>query len=226
GAAIMTANLFTRWFLPIALISAGLLLSAFVFFAKLPEPARVVTPQLMAALGATPGLAAIVFVSLRIAMRNVPASDASADLLVVWIVTFLFGLHAAILGAMIGMVPSLKAVVPTAVGVLLLGLGPVLGTLEPQNPLGIRTQGTLADPELWARTHRLAGWLIALAGILGLLGAQYAGRWALICGVGPAVFGLIVALGYGSQSPRKESDEETEVARRLAEESSVDATDS
>ncbi|MEL7369025.1 MAG: SdpI family protein [Myxococcota bacterium] len=222
----MSSNFLTRWLLPVLLIAASLLLSAFVYFAKLPISARTITPKLVTALGATPGLTVLVFIGLRVAMRKVPDTDRSADLLVLWIVTFLFGLHAAILGAVIGMVPSLKAIVPTAVGILLVGLGPVVGTLAPENPLGIRTASTLVDHDLWRRTHRLAGWLIALAGASALLGAQFAGRWALVCGVGPAVFALIVALGYGSQPPRKESDEEIVATHRLAEESSVDVTDS
>ncbi len=198
----MTSSALTRWALPVALIGSALLLSAFVFFAKLPEEVRVIDGKTGAAFLGTPGVALLIWLMLRGSAKASGQPDRSADLLIVWVLTFLFGVHAAILAAVIGMIPSLRSVIPSAVAILLLGLGPAIGTLAPGSPLGIRTASTLSDPDLWRRTHRLAGWLLSLSGVVGLVGARFGGPWALVAGVGPAIFGLIVALAYGSQKPR------------------------
>lgn len=223
----MKSTVFTRWGLPLALIGSALLLSAYVYFVKLPEPARALTERTAATFGGAPAVALVLLLVLRVAARLVGGTDRGTDLVIVWVLTFLFSVHAAVLAATIGMISSLKVVVPYVVGLLLLGLGPTIAALGPASPLGIRTPSTLADPGLWRRTHRLAGWLLALAGIAGLVGAQIGGPWALVAGVGPAVIALIVALAYASQPVRPvEAGEENDDHARLPEESPVDATDS
>lgn len=42
--------------------------------------------------------------------------------------------------------------------------------------VGIRTPWTLASEEVWYRTHRLAGWLFVLAGVVILAGSP--GGWS------------------------------------------------
>lgn len=214
-----------RWLIPLALVGSGVLLSAFVFYAKLPEAARVYSPTNFVAFLATPAIALLVLLTLRAATRAGPTVDRSADLVVVWVVTFLFGIHAAVLATIIGMVASLGAVVPSAVALLLIGLGPTIGTLGHGSPLGIRTSSTLSDPGLWRRTHRLAGVLLGLAGVSGLVGAGVGGPWALVSGIGPAVIALIIALGYGSQSPNGVGREHSAANDRPSDEATGDRSD-
>ncbi len=57
-----------------------------------------------------------------------------------------------------------------AIGVLFLILGNYLGKVRKNFFIGIRTPWTLASDEVWARTHRLAGWLFAAAGLLMIVG--------------------------------------------------------
>ncbi len=52
-----------------------------------------------------------------------------------------------------------------SVGLLFLILGNYLGKVRKNFFIGIRTPWTLASDEVWARTHRLAGWLFMLAGL-------------------------------------------------------------
>ena len=222
----MKPGLFVRWLLPLVLVLAGMALSAYVFFGKLPPAARVFQPRTLLLLLGTPVVSIGILLLLRGSVRLSGNADRSADLLIIWVLTFLFGVHAAVLATMLGMVGSLRAVVPSVVALLLLGLGPAVATLSPGSPLGIRTASTLADDHLWRRTHRLAGWLFGAAGLCGVVGAQIGGPWALVSGVGPAVIALIIALGYGSQPPSASSDEQIGMPGRLEEESSVDATDS
>ena len=53
-----------------------------------------------------------------------------------------------------------------AVGLLLVVLGNSLGKVRQNGVVGIRTPWTLADKEVWARTNRVGGWLIVLAGLV------------------------------------------------------------
>lgn len=74
-------------------------------------------------------------------------------------------------------------------GVLLLfaGMGNVLGKVQRNFYVGIRTPWTLANETVWTRTHRLAAWLFVAAGVIGLV--------LLLAGVHPllAMIGVFVA---------------------------------
>lgn len=74
-------------------------------------------------------------------------------------------------------------------GVLLLfaGMGNVLGKVQRNFWVGVRTPWTLANETVWIRTHRLAAWLFVAAGVIGLV--------LLLVGVHPliAMSGVFVA---------------------------------
>ena len=63
-------------------------------------------------------------------------------------------------------------------GVLFVILGNYMGKFRKNFFLGIRTPWTLASDEVWAKTHRLGGWLFVLAGvaiiIFGFVGVNVA----------------------------------------------------
>ncbi len=59
-------------------------------------------------------------------------------------------------------------VVTAAVSVLFLVLGTLMGKLKPNWFVGIRTPWTLADPDVWTKTHRLGGWTFFLTGLMNL----------------------------------------------------------
>ena len=75
-------------------------------------------------------------------------------------------------------------VVQIGVGLLFVVLGNYLGKVRKNFFIGIRTPWTLASDEVWARTHRLAGWLFALGGLVIIAGG--------FLGIPP--YGLIVVL--------------------------------
>lgn len=58
-----------------------------------------------------------------------------------------------------------------AVGVLLVVMGNFMGKLRKNFFVGIRTPWTLASDAVWERTHRMAGWLFMLAGVLLVVAA-------------------------------------------------------
>jgi uncharacterized membrane protein len=69
--------------------------------------------------------------------------------------------------------------------------GNYLGKLRRNRWLGIRTPWTLADDEVWSRTHRLAAPLFVAGGALALVGAL-AGAPAALC-VGVLAAGALVS---------------------------------
>ncbi len=74
-----------------------------------------------------------------------------------------------------------------SVGVLFLILGNYMGKLRKNFFIGIRTPWTLASAAVWERTHRLAGWLFMLGGLVAI-GCALAG-----VPLGVALAGLLVA---------------------------------
>lgn len=85
---------------------------------------------------------------------------------------------------------QLKAVDRWIVGgvlLLFLALGSVLGKVQRNFYIGVRTPWTLANETVWNRTHRLAAWLFVAAGVIGLV--------LLLVGVHPllAMSGVFVA---------------------------------
>ncbi|HET6656237.1 MAG TPA: SdpI family protein [Gammaproteobacteria bacterium] len=73
------------------------------------------------------------------------------------------------------------------IGALFVVLGNYLGKLRKNFFIGIRTPWTLASDEVWARTHRLGGWLFVLAGLAIIaIGALDLGVWPFMAAVGSA----------------------------------------
>jgi uncharacterized membrane protein len=93
-------------------------------------------------------------------------------------------------------------VITAAVGLMFVMIGNQLGKSRSMYLIGIRTPWTLASEEVWIRTHRLAGKLMVLGGLLlalsallpipsGLLATVFAGGIALMVGV-PVVYSYLL----------------------------------
>ncbi len=65
----------------------------------------------------------------------------------------------------LGILFDLLHLVPLALGVLFIIIGNYMSKTEPNFFFGIRTPWTLANSEVWARTHRLGGWMFVVTGI-------------------------------------------------------------
>jgi uncharacterized membrane protein len=202
----------TRWFLPLAVIWAGLLLSAWVFTKKIPEEVRTDnTERLVVTLLAVPLVSTLVLVVLRAIGKKKQAASRAGDMLVVWIMAFLFVVHASVLAVAIGMIESLDRTVPAATGVLMVGLGLVLFGLEPGSAMGIRTKATLGSEAVWRRTHQLAAKLFAAAGIVALGGLLVEGAAVVAVAVLPGALALVISIAYASKiEPEDESEPEPE----------------
>lgn len=92
------------------------------------------------------------------------------------------------------------AIVLSGIGVLLLVLGSYMSKLRKNFFIGIRTPWTLASDEVWARTHRLGGWMFLLAGAVAILSGLtgWPGQGANIifmvvtAGLVPVVYSFII----------------------------------
>lgn len=65
---------------------------------------------------------------------------------------------------------SMDVVAPVAVGALLMFTGNFMGKFRKNFFVGIRTPWTLTSDVVWERTHRLAGWLFVIAGLVWIEG--------------------------------------------------------
>jgi len=106
--------------------------------------------------------------------------------------------HLAVLANGLGMPVDMSRVHRGVVGMLMVALGNVMPRLPRNGLVGIRTPWTLADPAVWERTHRLAGYLFTAAGLVSLASLPASGKraarlpTALLLGV----VGLSTAYSY------------------------------
>ena len=102
-------------------------------------------------------------------------------------------MHVALIGAALGWPVSMERVAPTLIGLQFIILGNALPRARPNWWFGIRTPWTLSNDRVWARTHRVGGYLLAAAGVVLLVTAAFPGAWTFALGVGAAA-----AAGFGS----------------------------
>lgn len=79
------------------------------------------------------------------------------------------GLSALLAGA--GYAMPMPTIALLSVGVLYMVFGNYMGKLRRNFFIGITTPWTLASETVWERTHRLAGWLFMLAGVVAIVAA-------------------------------------------------------
>lgn len=85
-----------------------------------------------------------------------------------WLGTlFVLGLaYVAILGVALGQPVAVPQLLTGGIGILFLLIGNQLGKSRRMFMVGIRTPWTLANEEVWIRTHRLGGWLMVASGLM------------------------------------------------------------
>jgi uncharacterized membrane protein len=89
---------------------------------------------------------------------------------IMFLVVALFGyLHLVILAASFEKAFDLTRVLLGGMFLFLAALGNVLGKVQRNFWIGVRTPWTLASDVVWIRTHRLAAWLFVAGGLLAFL---------------------------------------------------------
>jgi len=121
------------------------------------------------------GLAALTVVLPRISPKGFGMESFAGVfglmMLVVQGVVLVHGIAAMLAGA--GHAVPMTIIVHLSFGVLLMVLGNYMGKLRRNFFAGIRTPWTLASEAVWERTHRLAGWLFVLAGVVMVIAAPF-----------------------------------------------------
>jgi uncharacterized membrane protein len=124
------------------------------------------------------------------------------------ILGYLFFVNTLVLAAGLGWPVSVNRLMPIGLGGLFAFLGNFMGKVTPNFFVGVRTPWTLADPEVWLRTHRFAGWLMMVTGlavaVAGPLGVGM--RWLLgamiLSALVPAVYSYFIYRRLEGHTPR------------------------
>jgi len=131
------------------------------------------------------GLAVLTAVLPRISPKGF-GMESFADvfglmMLVIQGVMLVHGIAAMLASA--GHAVPMATIVHLSIGVLLMVLGNYMGKLRRNFFCGIKTPWTLASEAVWERTHRLAGWLFVLAGVVMVIVAPFHVMRLLLLGV-------------------------------------------
>ena len=153
----------------------------------------LIMPALMAVL-------AVVFAALpRIspATFDIDRDSRAFRAVTMAVLLFLFGVHVFIILAALNLAHSISTFLPLLLGALLVILGNYLPKIRRNFFIGIRTPWTLADEDVWFRTHRLGGVLfIACGALLMAVGPFVQGRWLEFFLIGIVVFVAMVLVIY------------------------------
>jgi len=198
-----------RWIAPAAILA--MLLLGLAAYSRLPAQVPShwnISGQVdgtMSRLGTLlflPGLSAAIWL-LLLALpkidplrKSYPAFDGTLRLFINLIVLFMAVVYGMLLAAGLGWRAEVPRAIMACVGILFAALGNEMGRLKPNWFVGIRTPWTLADPEVWRRTHRVGGRVFVAAGLLIaasglLLPLELAGVLVVVAALG------IVAFSFG-----------------------------
>jgi uncharacterized membrane protein len=114
------------------------------------------------------------------------------------ILGLLFALSVVVLLTALGWAVPVNRVVPVGIGALLVIIGNFMGKVTTNYFAGIRTPWTLADPEVWLRTHRFAGKVLVIAGMVsavaGSLGAdiRLVAAGVVVTALAPSVYSYVI----------------------------------
>jgi hypothetical protein len=125
---------------------------------------------------------------------------------ILFAVMSLFALcHLALLGSLLGWPAWSYRLLVVLYGLGLMAVGNVVPRTRPNWIVGLRTKRTLSDPMIWARTHRIFGGAMVVAGLLVIVSAIVALRYAFVVAIGALVIGAFIAYIIGTRSARPSS---------------------
>lgn len=125
------------------------------------------------------------------------ASRPAYSVFAIAITLVLAAAHGLIIAKAVGLDVSVTRWIAGVLGAMFLVTGNYATRIRPNAVFGVRLPWTLSDPRVWARTHRLYGWLSVLFGIvlltLALSGAPdpvIAG--SILAGLAALVLGVVI----------------------------------
>ncbi|NJJ42242.1 SdpI family protein [Paenibacillus apii] len=102
-------------------------------------------------------------------------------------VSVLYGLGISLQGSRVAII---------VLGAALLVIGNYMPQVKDNYFLGVKTPWTLASPEVWRRTHRLAGALWAVAGIVIIISAFLPGKWFTYTMISALLIAVVIPCIY------------------------------
>jgi len=134
------------------------------------------TPRLLNAI-LVPGMSIGLYLLIRILATVGPrlgnqsqrANQKVIHLILIGVLLFMLILQLAIIANVLGLPVDITLVVSLSLSLLFIFLGNYMGKLRRNFWGGIRTPWTLTNETVWERTHRLAGWLFVVGGVLGIV---------------------------------------------------------
>ena len=122
--------------------------------------------------------------------------------LVFWIVPIVsVGAHAMVYSAALGKEVNVNAIMPVVLGLLFVIIGNYLPKCKQNYTIGIKIPWTLDSEENWNKTHRIAGKLWVVCGLIIMMTGFFGGLWILI----PVMLLMVlVPLAYSYMIYRKE----------------------
>ena len=119
----------------------------------------------------------------------------------------LLGVYVSVQLAARGVALDMSRVAGGLVGTLFLVMGATLGKIRPNWFVGVRTPWTLSSKTSWVRTHRLAGWMFAVAGaaILGaaVLAPAAVPRVVMVGALGTAAISTVYSYVVWRRDPER-----------------------
>ena len=122
------------------------------------------------------------------------------ELIVALVVGFMVLSHIMLIGLALGWGDWLPRVFAVSLGLGIAVAGNVMPRLRPNPVMGARTRKTLNDPLLWARTHRLFGALFMVTGLITMILAVAALKYALIALFAGIFASCLIVLVYVTRS--------------------------
>ena len=104
-------------------------------------------------------------------------------------------LHVVIYMAALGMEVRVEVIMPVLIGLVLTIVGNYMPKCKQNYTIGIKIPWTLNSEENWNKTHRFAGWLWTVCGLVIILTGFLGGFWILF-GVALAMVFLPVIYSY------------------------------
>ena len=110
-------------------------------------------------------------------------------------------LHLALLGSLLGWPTWSYKLIVAIIGAGLIAAGNVLPRTKPNWIMGLRTKRTLSDPVIWARTHRRFGAMMVVAGLIVMVTAIVAVRYAFVVAIVALALAALVAVIDSQRGP-------------------------
>jgi uncharacterized membrane protein len=149
-----------------------------------------------------PGLMILLWMLMRFIPRIDPRRANYAkfadtyDLIVNSLVTLFAVMQVALLGTALGWPVAMDRVIPALIGLQFIILGNALPRARPNWWFGIRTPWTLSNDRVWTRTHRVGGYLLAVAGVVLLVAATLPRAWTFALGIAAVAAASLGSLIY------------------------------